>query len=142
MASVNPYLNFSGNCEEAFTFYRSVFGGDFTDVNRFSEMPPDVPGAESDGDKIMHISLPIGPNQVLMGSDRPDSMGPTTFGDSVQISIGPDSEGEAKRIFDGLAEGGEVTMPFEKTFWGADFGTCTDRFGINWMVNYQPEQQA
>ena len=144
MASVHPYLNFSGNCEEAFDFYSSVFGGELSDVNRYSEAPPDaasyVPSMESEADKIMHISLPIGEGQVLMGSDRPASMGPTTVGDNIHVSISPDTAGEAKRIFDGLSDGGRVTMPFETVFWGADFGMCTDKYGINWMVNYDPNQ--
>lgn len=140
MASINPYLSFSGNCEEAFNFYRSVFGGEFLAVNRYSEMPSEAAAPESERDKIMHIALPIGPGQLLMGADRPEGMGPTTPGDNVSISISPDNEGEAKRIFDGLSEGGQVTMPLERAFWGSDFGMCTDRYGIHWMVNYNPEQ--
>ncbi|HEY5578455.1 MAG TPA: VOC family protein [Acidimicrobiia bacterium] len=140
MASIHPYLNFSGNCEEAFRFYRSVFGGELSDLNRFSEAPSELPSPESEADKIMHVSLPIGDGQVLMGSDRPASMGPTTAGDNMHVSVSPDSAEEARRIFDGLSEGGRVTMPFERAFWGADFGMCTDKFGINWMVNYDPNQ--
>jgi PhnB protein len=135
MPSLNPYLAFDGNCEEAFEFYRSVFGGEFSDVNRFSE----APGSDTaDADKIMHISLPLAEGQILMGSDRPSEMGPGTFGDSVSLSIAPDDAGQARRVFDALSEGGKVTMPYERQFWGADFGMCIDRFGINWMVNYTP----
>ncbi|HJR93005.1 MAG TPA: VOC family protein [Acidimicrobiia bacterium] len=136
MATVNPYLNFSGNCEEAFEFYKSVFGGDFTGLSRFSDAPSDPSSPPADPNQIMHVALPIGDDQVLMGSDRPASMGSTTPGDNVQITVGADTTDEARRLFDGLAEGGQVTMPFERTFWGADFGMCVDRFGIPWMVNH------
>ena len=91
MPTVNPYLGFDGDCEEAFGFYRSVFGGEFEAINRYSEMPPDAQATGSDADKIMHISLPLGDGQALMGSDRPPGMGSTTFGDSVAISISPES---------------------------------------------------
>lgn len=140
MAEINPYLNFSGNCEEAFRFYQSVFGGELT-VNRFSEMPPDD-SFEIDGELVMHASLPLGEGQVLMGSDRPDAMGATTVGDNVQVSIGPATSEEGKRIFDALADGGTVVMPYQATFWGADYGALVDRFGINWMVNYDTTQET
>lgn len=140
MAEVNPYLNFSGNCEEAFTFYQAVFGGELF-ISRFSEMPPDD-SFEVDGNLIMHVSLPLGEGQVLMGSDRPDGMGPTTPGDNVQVSIGPATSEEGKRIFDALAEGGTVSMPYQATFWGADYGSLVDRFGIHWMVNYDTGQES
>jgi PhnB protein len=140
MTGLHPYLNFGGDCEAAFDFYRSVFGGEFSNVSRYSDMPPETPGPEVGPDKIMHISLPVGEDQVLMGSDRPASMGPTTQGDNVHVSVDPDSEEDAKRIFEHLSEGGTITMPYEKTFWGAYFGMCTDKFGINWMVNYEIDQ--
>lgn len=136
MPKVTPYLNFDGRCEEAFEFYRSVLGGEFVGVNRFSEMPPDVPMTPDDGNMIMHIALQLEDGQAIMGSDRPSGMGKTTFGDSVHVSIGPDSAEEGRRIFDALSDGGEVTMPYERQFWGADYGMCTDRFGIHWMINY------
>jgi PhnB protein len=135
MSSINPYLNFSGVCEEAFEFYRSVFGGEL-DISRFAEMPGNET-PEEDLNKVMHVSLPIGEDQVLMGSDRPSSMGPVTVGDSVQVSVAPSSSAEGKRIFEALSKGGEVTMPYQAMFWGAEFGSCTDRFGIDWMVNYE-----
>lgn len=135
MPSINPYLNFPGTCEEAFNFYRGVFGGEL-DVSRYTEMPDDGSMPEDDKNKIMHVSLPIGEAQVLMGADRPASMGPVNNGDNVQVSVAPDSSEEAKRIFDGLSAGGQVTMPYEKMFWGAEFGMCVDKFGIQWMVNY------
>lgn len=140
MTEINPYLNFSGNCEEAFRFYQSVFGGELS-ISRFSEMPADD-SSQVDGDLILHVALPLGDGQVLMGSDRPDAMGPTTTGDDVQVSISPASSGEGRRIFDGLAEGGTVVMPYQATFWGADYGALVDRFGIHWMVNYDTSQGA
>ena len=140
MPRVSPYLGFDGDCEEAFEFYRSVFGGEFSGVSRYAEMPPDSGVAPEDAAKIMHISLPIGEGQAIMGSDRLPGMGSTTFGDSVAISIFPESSEEGRRIFDALSAGGQVTMPYERQFWGDDYGGCKDRFGINWMVDYTPPQ--
>jgi PhnB protein len=141
MTTVNPYLGFDGRCEEAFEQYRSIFGGELVGLSRFSEAPPEsLAGHEADADKIMHVSLPIGDGQAIMGSDRPSSMGNTTFGDSVAVSISPDSAEEGRRIFEALAQGGRVIMPYERQFWGADYGMCTDRFGIHWMVNYGPTE--
>lgn len=139
MPSINPYLNFDGDCEDAFDFYQSVFGGELVDKTRFSELPDEMPADEADADKIMHVALPLGDDQWLMGSDRPASMSPGNVGDNVQVNVSPDSEPEAKRIFQGLSEGGTVTMPLQRMFWGADFGMCTDKYGINWMVNYSHE---
>lgn len=138
MPSLNPYLGFDGNCEEAFEFYRSVFGGEFSDLTRYSDAPPDAPGTPEDAEKIMHVSLAIADGEVLMGSDRPSDMGPGRTGDSVAISIGPDDADQGRRIFEGLATGGHVAVPYERQFWGADFGMCTDKYGITWMVNYVP----
>ncbi|WP_313807218.1 VOC family protein [Flavobacterium sp.] len=141
MASVHPYLTFNGTCEEAFNFYKSVFGGDFPYAGKFSEMPSEYPIAEADKNKIMHISLPIG-NTVLMGSDAVEGFGGIPkLGDNFSISINADTEDEATRIFNGLSVGGKVTMPLNKTFWGAYFGMFTDKFGINWMVNYDYNQK-
>jgi PhnB protein len=141
MASINPYLTFKNNCEEAFTFYKSVFGGDFTYIGRFKDMPTtdnNCPPAE--GDKIMHISLPIG-NTVIMGSDAPGNYGETIIvGNNFSVSINTDSQEEADRIFNGLSKDGNVSMPMNKTFWGAYFGMFTDKFGINWMVNFDEVQ--
>ncbi|MDH3499648.1 MAG: VOC family protein [Acidimicrobiia bacterium] len=139
MMQVNPYLNFSGNCEEAFEFYKSVFGGELY-ISRFSEIPSDDSAPQIDGNLIMHVSMPIGDGQVLMGSDRPDVMGATTAGDNVMVIVSPDRTDDAKRIFDALSDGGTVTMQFERTFWGADFGMLTDKFDINWMVNFDANQ--
>jgi PhnB protein len=140
MTSVSPYLYFDGNCEEAFEFYRSVFGGEFSGVSRYSEAPAEAqpPGVQVEADGVMHIALPLGNGQAIMGSDRPPGMGSTTFGDSVAISVFPDSSEEGRRVFDALSAGGEVTMPYERQFWGDDYGMLTDRFGINWMVDYTP----
>ena len=124
---------------EAFELYRSVLGGEFVGVNRYSEMPPDVQVPTGDTSKIMHIALQLEDGQGIMGSDRPPATGSTTFGDSVHISISPGSSEEARRIFEGLAAGGEVTMPYERQFWGAEYGQLTDRYGIRWQVNYQLE---
>lgn len=139
MTTLNPYLNFDGKCEEAFEFYRSIFGGEFQDLSRFSEMPG---GDQDDGDsdRLIHVALPIGDGQVLMGSDTRSDMPAPSAGDAVHVNIAPDDEDESRRIFEALAEGGTVTMPYERQFWGADFGMCTDKYGINWMVNY--DQQA
>ena len=131
MAAINPYLTFDGNCEAAFEFYRSVFGGSFADFSRFSEGPPDMPVAPEAADKVLHVSLPLGDGQVLMGSDTPGGGPATTFGSSVALSVAPDTAEDGRRIFDGLADGGSVTMPYERQFWGADFGLLTDKFKIN-----------
>ena len=141
MAVVNPYLTFNGNCEEAFTFYKSVFGGDFQYVGRFKDMPPaegskPVPAAE--GEKIMHISLPISKETILMGSDSSEAFGQATIvGNNFTISINTSSQEEADKLFLGLSAGGKVTMPMSKTFWGSYFGMLTDKFGIQWMVSFE-----
>ena len=138
MISINLYLTFDGNCLEAFKFYKSVFGGEFASISRFSEMPPDpnyeVP--ESDKDKVMHVSLPAGKDSVLMGSDKASGYGPDLVaGNNFSISVNADNRQEADRIFMGLSSGGRITMPMADTFWGSYFGMCVDKFGINWMVN-------
>lgn len=136
MATVNTYLNFNGNTEEAFNFYRSVFGGEFVTLQRLKDTPDGGNLAESDKEKIMHVALPIGGN-VLMGTDVLESMPPVIFGTNSSICISPESEEEAKKLFDGLSAGGKVDMPLEKMFWGALFGFFTDKFGVQWMVNYE-----
>ena len=141
MPCINPYFSFNGNCEAAFRFYQSVFGGEL-ELYRYKDTPPPEQGgypiAESEKDRVMHVSLPVGSHCVLMGCDTSDVSGPTaTFGDNIGISIGADSEAEAKRIFNALAEGGKITMPIEKTFWADLFGMCIDQFGIPWMVNFE-----
>ena len=137
MVTINPYLNFLGNTEEAFNFYKSVFGGEFQTLQRFK----DVPGTENitaeEKEKIMHVSLPIGNGVVLMATDALESMGhKLTIGDNINLSINVDSEKEADQLFSALSAGGKVEMPLEKTFWGAYFGMFKDKFGIKWMINY------
>ncbi len=143
MTTINTYLTFNGDCREAFEFYKSVLGGEFNYIGTFGEMPqqPDMPPMkEGEKNKIMHISLPVSDETVLMGSDSSDTYGPTVIqGNNFSISINTDSSGEADRIFNGLSAGGKVTMPLNETFWGAYFGMLTDKFGINWMVNVEME---
>lgn len=139
MANINPYLNFNGNTEEAFNFYKSVFGGEFATVMRFGDTPgcDEMPIAEADKEKIMHIALPIGNGDVLMATDALESMGQKlTEGNNFSISISVDSKEEADKLFNGLSEGGKVEMPLADAFWGAYFGMFQDKFGIRWMVNY------
>jgi len=139
MTKLNPYLSFKGTCEEAFNFYRSVFGNEFLFVGRFNDMPENMnyPISESEKDKIMHISLPISAETILYGCDITQSFESSTdAGSNISLSIETDSIEEATRIFNGLSSGGNVTMPLDKTFWDAYFGMFTDKFGINWMVNY------
>lgn len=143
MTTVNVYLTFKGNCEEAFNFYKSVFGGEFPYVGRFKEMPPmdgcSVP--EEDLEKIMHMSLPISAETMIMGSDISEAFGQlTTIGNNFSISITTDSKEEADRLFNGLSEGGKVTMPMDVTFWGDYFGMFTDKFDINWIISYPTKQ--
>ncbi|MFZ1580040.1 MAG: VOC family protein [Saprospiraceae bacterium] len=139
MTTVNVYLNFDGQCEEAFSFYKSVFGGEFSYIGRFNEMPQDenIKLSEADGNKIMHVSLPISAETNLFGSDTVGAWSPKLVqGNNYSISINASSKEEADRLFNGLSAGGKVTMPLENTFWGAYFGMFTDKYGINWMVNF------
>ncbi len=140
-ATVNIYLTFDGNCEEAFNFYQSVFGGEFGNVSRFGEMPPQEgmpPIPDSEKNKIMHISLPVSKETAVMGCDSSEAFGDTTvFGNNFSITINGQNHAEADKLFEGLSEGGKVTMPMSNTFWGAYFGMFTDKFGINWMVNFE-----
>ncbi|MBC7426317.1 MAG: VOC family protein [Bacteroidia bacterium] len=136
MAELSPYLNFNGKTEEAFNLYRSVFGGEFTNFQRFSDMPSEFPSAEDDMQKILHVTLPISKETSLMGSDIPASAPASVAGSNISISINTSSEEEANKIFKGLSEGGKITMPLEKTFWGAYFGMLTDKYEVQWMVNY------
>ena len=141
MTGLNPYLNFNGNTEEAFNFYKSVFGGEFTTLQRFKDTPEADKIPASEKDKIMHVSLPIGKGNTLMATDAIESMGQKlTVGNNFYISIGADSEEETTELFNALSAGGKVTMPLGKTFWGAYFGMFTDKFGIQWMVNYDYNQ--
>ena len=134
--SLNIYLNFDGQCAQAFEFYKSIFGGDFEILQKFSDGPPDMPVADGDKEKIMHVSFPIG-DAVLMGSDVPsESPGNLTTGNNFSISFVPSSREEADRVFAALTDGGSVSMPMADMFWGDYFGSGTDKFGINWMINY------
>lgn len=144
MTSINPYLIFNGDCEAAFLLYQSVFGGEFPYMGKFKDMPPsdnNPPITDGDGEKIMHISLPIGGGSILMGSDSNAASGSVKMGDNVSLSINTDSRAEADRLFNGLSSGGTVKMPMEKTFWGAYFGMFVDKFGIHWMINFDEEPQ-
>jgi PhnB protein len=140
MARVNTYLNFPRNTEEAFNFYKSVFGGNFNGhIVRFHEVPPQEgmpPIAEQDKNLVMHIELPITGGHVLMGTDAPESFGfHVNFGNNVHISLEPDTKAETKKLFDSLSAGGKVTMELQDMFWGAYYGSCTDKFGVQWMFN-------
>lgn len=140
MSRVSTYLNFARNTEEAFNFYKSVFGTDFEgEVGRIGDVPAQEgqpPVAEDDKNLIMHIELPILGGHMLMGTDAPDSMGfKLNFGNNVSINLEPDTLEETNKLFDALAEGGTVGMKLEKMFWGAYFGYLTDKFGVQWMFN-------
>jgi len=132
-----PYLNFGGSTEAAFKHYQSVFGGEFSSLQRFSDTPQGADMPEADRGKIMHISLQVDKDTTIMGSDHLEAMGPLIPGNNFSLSVHPKSEAEAKRIFDALSAGGQVLMPIEKVFWGAYFGMLTDQFGIKWIINYQ-----
>ena len=140
MVTINPYLNFPGNTEEAFNFYQSVFGGDFLMLQRFKDTPGVGKMSDNEKEKLMHVSLPVGRGNILMGTDVLESQGfKLNFGNNIQLSIETESKEEADRIFKGLSEGGKVTMPQENTFWGAYFGMLKDKYGIQWMVSYTPK---
>lgn len=143
MAVVNPYISFSGNCEEAFDLYKSVFGGDFAASMRWKDNPECGEMSDEDKNQIMHIALPIG-ESVLMGSDTPTQMGEVVRGNGYTVAIGSKDLSESEKIFEGLSEGGQVIMPLQKTFWGATFGMLTDKFGVQWMLNCDEggQQQA
>lgn len=136
---IAAYLTFNGNAEEAFNFYRSVLGGEFTGFQRFGDTPHGDNMAAEDKKKIMHIRLESSAG-VIMGNDHMGFMGPFVAGNNFSVSIHPDNEENAKRFFDGLSKGGEITMPLDKVFWGAYFGMFTDKFGIKWIVNCQTDE--
>lgn len=142
MTTINVYLDFNGNCEEAFLFYKSVFGGELTDLFRYNDAPPgeEMPVPEEMANQIMHVSLPISKETALMGSDTGGEMGPPlVVGNNFSISINSENKQEVERLFNELSVGGQVIMPLEKTFWSDLFGMFTDKFGINWMVSYYDE---
>ena len=140
MTRLHTYLNFAGNAEEAFNFYRSVFGGEFSSLVRFRDVPIEgVTIPEEDQDKIMHIALPIGEDDTLMASDTLPSLGQELVqGNNVYVSVNPASKEEADRAFNALSEGAEIEMPIAEQVWGDYYGSLRDRFGVQWMVNYGP----
>jgi PhnB protein len=141
MARVSTYLNFPRNTEEAFNFYKSIFGGEFTSggIARFSDIPSmegAPPVADADKNLVMHIELPIVGGHVIMGTDAPESMGfKVIAGNNVHINLEPDSRAETKKLFEALSAGGKVTMDLQDMFWGAYYGSCTDKYGVQWMFN-------
>ena len=142
MTKFNPYLNFEGNTEQAFHFYKSVFGGKFSSIVRFKDMPIEGLSIPKEvKNKIMHIGLPIGNDQMLMGTDALESLGHKVVqGNNVHISIHPDSKEEADRLFAGLSEGGKIEMQMANQPWGDYYGSFQDKFGVHWMINYHKEQ--
>lgn len=142
MPKINPYLNFDGTAEEAFNFYKSVFGGEFTGVHRMDGAPGTENLPENERNRIMHISLQVG-DELLMASDIMPSMGQTlTVGNNNYISIFPDSREQADEFFNGLSAGGTIEMPMEDQFWGDYFGSFQDKFGVHWMINFPAQQGA
>ena len=132
---LNVYLTFTDNCREVFDFYRAVFGGEYLIIQTFADGPADMEIAESDRDKIMHATLSIG-DSILMGSDMPASFAPPpTVGSNFSLSYSTSSKEESDALFAKLSAGGTVTMPLQETFWGAYFGSCTDKYGINWQLD-------
>lgn len=144
MAQINPYIHFNGNAEEAFNFYKAVFGGDFAMIVRYKDMAfSNNPNAEKEAEKIMHISLPIGQASILMGSDTPEFLGKHNENETrSKISISAESKEEADHLFKGLSEEGQVEMPIAYSPWGSYFGMFRDKFGIEWMVDYDPRDKA
>ena len=138
---VNPYLNFDGQAEEAFIFYKSVFGGEFISNMKMKDAPDSDKLPVEEQNKTMHIALPIGKDTLLMASDIFTSMGSPALkkGNNMYVSLHPESREEADRLFNGLSAGGEIEMPMEDQFWGDYYGSFIDKFGIGWMVNYNPE---
>jgi len=145
MTTVNIYLNFNGNCAEAFNFYKSVFGGEFRTLRKFIDIvkQKDAPSpAEKMQNKIMHVSLPVSTETMLMGSDTDGEWFGHGYqhGNNFSISTYTDNKEEAERLFNGLSDGGQISMPIQDTFWGEYFGMFTDKFGINWMVSFKKEE--
>ena len=140
MALINPHINFNGNAEEAFTFYKSVFGGEFAKVIRFKDLAgPDFPVAEKEEAKIMHIALPIGKSNMLMANDVPEGMGRTAENENrSKIVISAESKEEANGLFNGLSAGGQIEGPIGDSPWGTYFGCFRDKYGIEWIVEFNP----
>jgi PhnB protein len=144
MPQINPYIHFNGNAEEAFTFYKSVFGGEFANVSRFKEFSnPEHPVSEKEADKIMHIALPIGKNSLLMGSDTPEFMGKHNENETrSKIAITAESKEEADKLYNGLSAGGKVEMPIGDSPWGSYFAMFRDKYGIEWMIDFDARRNA
>ena len=144
MALINPHINFNGNAEEAFTFYKSVFGGEFARVVRFKDISsPEFPIAEKEENKIMHIALPIGKSNMLMANDVPEFMGKVNENENrSKISISAESKEEADKLFNGLSAGGEIEMPITDNPGGSYFGMFRDKYGIEWMVDFDPNNNG
>ncbi len=139
MALINPHINFNGNAEEAFNFYKSVFGGEFAKIMRFKDISSaEFPVAENEANKIMHIALHIG-NSILMANDVPEIMGTVNENENrSKISISTENREEADKLFNGLSAGGNIEMPIGDSPWGSYFGMFRDKFGIEWMVDFDP----
>lgn len=139
MIAINPYLNFTGETEKAMLFYKSIFGGEFDLIQKFKDMPGGDRIADVDQQKIMHMSLPMGDNNHLLASDALESMGQVlNVGNNFTLTVITESEKEADKIFNALSKGGQITMAMNKAFWGAYVGMLTDKFGIQWMINFNP----
>ncbi len=138
MTTINPWINFNGNAEEAFSFYKSIFGGEFTKIIRFKDIASsDFPVSKEEENKIMYIALPIGTNNILIGNDIPGFMGKVNEKENrSKISIMVESKEEADKIFSELSSGGEIEMPMDKSPWGTYFGMFRDRYGIEWVIDY------
>ena len=143
MVQINPHINFNGNAEEAFNFYKSVFGGEFTKVIRFKDLSsPEFTVPENEANKIMHIALPIGKN-YLMANDVPEFMGRTNENEHrSKIAISVDSKEEADKLFNGLSVGGQIEMPIAESPWGTYFGMFRDKYGIEWMIDFDSNHNA
>jgi PhnB protein len=143
MTKLNVYLNFPGNAEEAFRFYKSVFGGELSSLIRFKDLPMEgAPVPKEAMDQIMHVALPVG-NDVLMASDAPESMGfKFVPGNNAYISVHPDSKAEADRLFKALSAGGKIEMAIADQPWGDYYGSFADKYGINWMINYSSPKKS
>ena len=142
MTTINPWINFNGNAEEAFTFYRSIFGGEFAKVIRFKDIAsPEFPVAEKDENKIMLIALPIGKSNVLMANDVPEIMGQVNENENrSKISVSTESKEEADKLFNGLSAGGKVEVPMDDSSWGSYFGMFRDKYGIEWIIEFSPNK--
>lgn len=140
MATINPYLNFNGKTEEAFNFYKSVFGGEFLNLQRFRDIPDSGQIPEAELDLIMHVSLPIG-ESILMGSDAPESMGfSVKTGNNVYVAVSLDSRGDADRVFNAISVDGKIEMPMSDMFWGSYFGSLADKYGVLWMISFEKKE--